>query len=200
MAASDVYICNAALSHIGTKSTISSLLEESNEARQCNLHFEQAREFVLESHPWRFAEKRVALASLTDPDDEWDWEYAYQYPNDCVQPIEILPELRVEGPRIPFEVSINNTLSEKVILTDEQQAYLKYTSRVTNAALYPASFVQAFAWYLAILIALPLTGKKSIRDDAERGYALALSHAEARDREAAEHDPQREAEHILARE
>lgn len=197
MASSIVEVCNWALSHIGTKSTISSITENSNEARQCNILFNGARDFVLRDHPWRFAEKRVALADLDDAPPDWD--YAYGYPSDCVNALIILPEDKETDDPVPFVVGVASDLNSKTILTDKEEAWLKYTARVTNPTVWDPMFAVALSWQLAIQLALPLTGKKSIRDDALRGYALALSAAKTADRNESEKDDERDAEWISGR-
>jgi hypothetical protein len=188
---SEVEICNLALSHIGTRSTISALNENSNEARQCNIHYAAARDFVLRKHPWGFAEKTLALAVLSDPPP--NWLYKYQYPTDCVTAIELVPEDKALSPPIPYKLGVADDRNSKTILTDKEDAYLRYTARVTNPTLFDAAFVQALSWYLASQLALPLTASKSIRADAVNGYLLMTGQAETADLNEGEPDPEREA-------
>lgn len=189
--ASEVDICNLALSHIGTKSTISALNEQSNEARQCNIHYALARDFVLRVHPWGFAEKILALALLSDPPPSW--LYRYQYPTDCVTGIELVPaDKTIEDP-IPYKIGVSDDLNSKTILTDREGAYYRYTARVTNATLFDNAFIQALSWYLASQLALPLTGDRVIRDEAVRGYLLMSGQAQTADLNENEPDPEREA-------
>ena len=189
--ASEVDICNLALSHIGTKSTISALNEQSNEARQCNIHYAKARDFVLRVHSWGFADKTLALALLSDPPP--NWLFKYQYPTDCVTGIEILPEDKAVELPIPYKIGVSADLNSKVILTDREDAYFRYTARVTNATLFDDAFVQALSWYLASQLALPLTGDKAIRNEAARGYLIMSGQAETADLNENEPDPEREA-------
>lgn len=86
--ASVVEICNRALSNIGNSRSINSLTEASKEAGECSLHFEACRDAVLSDFDWNFATKRVALADTSNPPP--DWEYAYQYPSDCLRISEIM--------------------------------------------------------------------------------------------------------------
>ena len=48
-------ICNAAISHVGTRSKISSIDEGSAEANACLTHFAMVRDATLRSHDWNFA-------------------------------------------------------------------------------------------------------------------------------------------------
>ena len=103
--ASVVEICNRALSYIGNSRSINSLTEASKEAGECSLHFEACRDAVLSDFDWNFATKRVALADTSNPPP--DWEYAYQYPSDCLRITEImLPGVRnpTAAMRVQYEV------------------------------------------------------------------------------------------------
>lgn len=55
-------ICNQALAAIGTRTTISSINEASNEARQCLLQYEPTRRHLLRAAHWGFAKEIVYLA------------------------------------------------------------------------------------------------------------------------------------------
>jgi hypothetical protein len=57
MSESETSICNRALNAIGTRSTIASLGEESNEARQCNILYASTRDSLLTMAAWNFARK-----------------------------------------------------------------------------------------------------------------------------------------------
>ena len=197
MASSEVEICNIALNHLGADSTIASLTEQSTEARQCNILYAPSRDYILRKHPWGFAEKVVALSSLGSPPP--DWSYRYQYPSDCIKIREVLTGDRNVSDPVPYKVAAGDDLNSRVILSDKDEAYLRYTARVTNAAVFDASFVQMLAWYMAVQLAMPLTGKKSIRDDALVGYQLISGDAEATDSNEKEPDEHKEASWVKAR-
>jgi len=55
-----VSVCNLALSRIGATAIVT-LADATDEGVQCNLHYEQARDSLLRSHPWRFASLWVEL-------------------------------------------------------------------------------------------------------------------------------------------
>lgn len=90
-------ICNAALSEVGTRSTIASMTEASDEARNCSIHYDFARRAVLRVHTWAFAEKRLAAAMIcagagtpenptgTFPLPPYPWLYEYTWPVDCLR-------------------------------------------------------------------------------------------------------------------
>ena len=137
--ASVVEICNRALSNIGNSRSINSLTEASKEAGECSLHFEACRDAVLSDFDWNFATKRVALADTSNPPP--DWEYAYQYPSDCLRITEImLPGVRnpTAAMRVQYEVGADTNGTGKLIYTDQPQAWLKYVSRVTKCIEFVA--------------------------------------------------------------
>lgn len=57
-------LCNQALAAIGTRTTISSIAEQSNEARQCLVQFEPTRLQLLRAAHWGFARSYGSLVLL----------------------------------------------------------------------------------------------------------------------------------------
>lgn len=106
----DISICNQALQSIGTRSTIASLSENSNEARACNLLFNDTRDQVVGMHLWNFCRSTQILGLLKcapgTPEFTgsatalWNpnypappWLYEYRYPNDCEQMRYVTPQV-----------------------------------------------------------------------------------------------------------
>lgn len=102
-----VSLSNQALQKVGTRTTITSLdplVDDSNEAEQCALAFENTRRTALAAAWWNFARKTDILElnkaapgtpentdPVTDPiwrpSNNWPpppWLYEYKYPADCV--------------------------------------------------------------------------------------------------------------------
>ena len=181
---SQVEICNMALAHIRSAG-INSITEASLQAQYCNLFYDQALEFSLSDAPWNFARKQVALA-LTSK-DAFSWVYAYQYPTDCLKINRIRssaeritdtsdsglvsrPGYRSDevqnGPiRVAYEVlNIENT---KIIGCDESSAWVDYQLRIDDSNKYSPSFILAFSYYLASLIAMPIIGGDNGRKERE---------------------------------
>ena len=85
--ASVVNMCNSALNLLGA-STISSLTEDTKNARLCNQRFEPIRDRVFRSHNWNCLIKRVQLAQdSTGPVVEYT--YGYTLPTDCLRVMKI---------------------------------------------------------------------------------------------------------------
>jgi hypothetical protein len=86
MASSPVQICNAGLIKLGAE-RINSLSENNKRARLCNERFDGLRQEVLRAHPWNFAIRRADLVRLsTTP--EYEYNYEYQLPSDCLRVLE----------------------------------------------------------------------------------------------------------------
>lgn len=191
---SEVDISNEAIALCGGRGFISDLGESSAEARYCNRFYDSARDFTLEDVDWDFASARSDLNLLTE-DPMPGWKYAYSMPNHCIAPREILPvyagssseywlnEARCDGvlparrrDKIPFQVVMNEDKTKKVVVTDKQDAVLRYTYRVENPALYPAMMTQALSAYLAVKICIPLTRDKDLMSELVKHYEK-LKHA-----------------------
>jgi hypothetical protein len=63
--ASETSICNSALTRIGA-ARITSLTDDSKQARACTASYALMRDEVLRSHPWNSAISRASVASLAD--------------------------------------------------------------------------------------------------------------------------------------
>lgn len=192
--ASKIEICNMALANLGA-ALINQLTEGSPEARYCRLNFDHARDAVLRDHPWNFAARRESLALLsTTPRG---FAYAYQYPTDCVRALSIWKSIPTADP-IPFEVQAKSG-GGKQINTDEADAVLEYTARVTEEGQYDDSFVDALAWRLAAAIAMPLTKSLPIMQAMMTVYENRMAQAAAMDGQEGRKDPEYTSSWIQAR-
>lgn len=179
--ASDTEICNVALSHLGVSKDIQDLdSDNSKEAAACRRFYEQSRDEVLEDFDWPFAETRVSL-NLVTSNPNTDWLYSYQYPSDAVRLIKIPSGIRndTQDSRIPYKV-VHGT-SGKLIYTDQQDAELIYTKRVTDVSRYTAKFRMALSLKIAGYIAARVTGGDpfNLQEKAEARYKLVLTQAQA---------------------
>jgi hypothetical protein len=105
----DVDVANRSLSAISTRSTIASLTENSNEARQAQLLIYPVRDEVLRMANWNcattFQNLALVCAAPGTPENpsagmvQWEkgippppWAYEYLYPSDCLRPLYIVPQ------------------------------------------------------------------------------------------------------------
>lgn len=168
--ASVVQICNLALARI-SQDQINSLDEPSPNARFCKSFFDQTRDEILQSNPWRFATRTATLSLLTD-DPLIEWDNQFQLPTDNLRVLELNGSDNRE--RLDyFEVQGN------VLLTNETEAIIKYVARVTDTTFYTPLFIEALSCKLAARIAKPLTGKDEIANGLLTEYSR-LTGPEAR--------------------
>jgi len=187
--ASVVQICNLALSNLGA-SAISSLNDSSKGARECSLRYETVRDSVLADHDWGFARKRLSLAQLTTTYSGWD--YAYQLPIDCLVAREIYDgtgsasgysynsdlDAYVQAGKVEFEIATNSDLSIRMLLTDKEDAELKYTAKVSDPNVFTPIFIEALSLKLASDLAQPLKGSLALKDALIQSYLAILGRAQ----------------------
>lgn len=149
---------------------------------------------------------KAALGTPENPSDATQvplqpWLYEYAYPSDCVQARYVLPlftstgvSTSIFGPdfqqvasypeagTIRFLVATDtdeNGNDIKVILTNQPQAVLVYTKRVTDALLFDAPFARALANYLGACICLGINGDKQMASNAFRVADMTTKNARA---------------------
>jgi len=150
--ASEVQICNLALSHLGNRGRIASIspVDGSAESDYCASFFALARNELLEMADWTFARKRVELALVTGPTTSW--AYAYALPSDCMVPRRILTDAtgNMEEDGEPYNIE------GTYLFSDKQNAVLVYTRPITDAGTFSPSFVTAMSYLLASYLAGPI--------------------------------------------
>jgi len=154
-------VCNAAISHCGTRSKISSIDEGSPEANACLNHFTMVRDSSLRAHDWNFARRTEALALLQNPPARWAYKYAI--PTDCLRirrlndvPLLALPETFYE-----MATDVDSTGAYVgVLLSDSASVSAIYTAQVTDPLRWDQGFVDAVVYGLASRVCFELTGKE----------------------------------------
>lgn len=166
-------ICNLALTHIGT-ATIGILTEQNEEARTCNRLYAHARDALLTVHPWHFATKYAAL-SLNAQATPYRFEYAYQYPTDCLKARSIYKTIDTADPVIFKRVGGN-------LWTNEEDAVLIYTRAVTAPNEFSELFIFALSHFLAGLLVPTLIKSDKLQKTiflAQQGYVFQAIQADA---------------------
>lgn len=171
--ASDIDICNLALSHLGNEANIAGFDERSVEAENCKRYYPIVRGIVQESMDWNFNTRRVALALLsTTPPAEWN--LVYQVPSDCLRVLSIQlppeapnaalfnlvmqtaqPKSTAAGLEEPFIQEVDSN-GARVIYTNAEDAIARYSFLQTNTARYPTLVVFAMSRLLASMLAGPI--------------------------------------------
>lgn len=177
--ASQIDVYNMALARIGVYDTaVQDAGEVSKAAQVCTVFYAPMLDYVLQDFPWRFAERRVMLASLGTP--PVNWSYRYAYPSDCIT-AKYITRSGIRSARtdqmIPFQVGNGGAVRE--IYCDLQDAELVYTARVTDLNQWGSIAVSALAYRLAAEIAMPMSVKPDIANSALSGYYREVSRAAA---------------------
>lgn len=147
--ASEVDICNSALSHIGDSATVSSIdpPEGSAQAEYCAMYYPIARDSLLEMHNWGFAIKHNTLAKLDRKGIRW--RYCYAVPNDCHRVIQVLS---ASGEPVDYEREAMDN-GQLVIYTNTPDAWVRYLMSVKDTTQFSSLFVVALSWHLASMLA-----------------------------------------------
>jgi hypothetical protein len=189
--ASEVTICNLALSHLGDSATVASIdpPEGSAQAEHCAIFYPIARDILLESHAWNFATVRATLAELVA--DSHEWTYAYAAPN-ALKVLAIMPPVSSsDGTPQPYEMEVS-AAGARVILTDQPGAVARYIIRVTDTSQFSPLFVLTHSWLLASMLAGPILKGDAGAAEAKRCEAMAqfyLSKAKESDSNQRNHKP-----------
>jgi hypothetical protein len=207
--ASAVDICNLALAHLGDTATVSSIdpPEGSAQAEHCSRFYPIALNSLLEMHYWSFTTKRVTLAQVTN---NWpQWKYAYAIPGDANNIISVLPPDATDdystkftptdtpyfaanyapvtsaGRYVPQQYNKEiDADGNGVLLTNQENAELRYTAFVNDTTAFSPLFVLALSWHLASMLAGPIIKGETGAAEAKRCaqmFALFESQAEASD-------------------
>lgn len=174
-------IINLALSMLGAN-LITDPTDDSDEAQLANLHYEPARDSVLELQEWQFAIKRFTpAASTTEP--LFGWGYAYPVPEDILRVLtcDNLDDHSVSVVDVTQYGQIDWIIEGNMILANESAIYVRGVRRVESEALFSPNFVYGLATRLAVLMAIPLTQSNSIFDKAVALHNAFLSDATSRD-------------------
>ncbi len=168
---SEVSICNQALSLLGA-GPITSLDDDTTEAKLCKMNYVPLRDTVLQEHNWSFATKWETLAQLADPP-------LGEYPNAFVLPPETLIVL--------FVGQDYNRQAERwqveggMIRTDLTTCKAQLLVQVTDVTRYSPMFVQALVARIAAELATPITESRTLMQSMFTLYDRKVKQAAARD-------------------
>lgn len=172
MAASSVEICNLAISWLGG-SRITSLDDDSDEARICKANYDSSRRAVLEEREWTFAIKRVQLSQLSET-PLFGYAHKFLVPSDLLYSIGVYDPAHATRVNPPQE---RHVLENNSILADIPLIDLKYIYDVTNTKLFSPLFDQALAAHIAVNICIPLTENSAHFERMAKLYEYNLERA-----------------------
>ncbi len=175
--ASEVDISNLALAHLGDNATVATITppDGSVQADHCARFYPLARDALLEMHNWDFSVSRAALALVST--NATGWTYTYAAPANVINLISVLdpqapddysaavqsstwydPPILSVGQYTPqpFQGEIDGITGADLILTNQVNAVLRYTKRVTDTTKFSPGFTRLLSWLLAADLAGPV--------------------------------------------
>jgi hypothetical protein len=207
----EVDIANVALLRIGQLQTIASLTEDTPHAQAINAIFSHLRDAVLEAYAWPFATKRSKLGVLASAEDDPDdpklrtgWGFTYQLPADCIAPRYIYPGTNSpgEGQEVPFAIEADDGpgLGGRVLLSNQDEAELVYTSVIIQPNRWSPTFRDALSFRLASDLAMSVAKKPELGLRLYQLYQVKVAEAAAQVfNQAKEDSPPPDASYIRSR-
>lgn len=157
-----------ALHEMGVSAPISNAdVQDDTRATILRNFYETARDEVLKSFDWNFAEKYRELTPLGESSLNPKFNYVFDVPNDCLCARDIYEKGSALTKK--FKLSANEN-GQKVILTNVSPCILRYTRRVTEEEQFDAEFALALSLYLAAMAAQTITGVQAKGDSALKKY------------------------------
>lgn len=190
--ASETDICNLAISRLGEQAHMIDLSENSTYAAVAKETYPIVLNALLERHAWNFATTR-ARGQLVD-ETPIGWKYMYQVPSKCLRMVAVYAEASGETiEQEPWVVEMHGDY--RVVLTNIENAVIKYIAYVTNIDLFSPGFVEALTWHLAAALAGPIvkgetgmTVNLKLLQNAQYFEAAAIQ-ADSRQRRTLKYEP-----------
>ncbi|MDR1983138.1 MAG: hypothetical protein LBQ08_05090 [Holosporaceae bacterium] len=171
---SEVEVCNLALLRINQVS-ISSLDENSLEARACKLNFQQSKSYLLAQYPWTFATFRAILIKVDD-NSLWEYSNKYQLPPEFLRMLAIYDSgnnqlTSITGAKSPY------VLEGGYILSNYSGLKMKYIKDIDNIVSFSPEFIDCLVLDLALRLTKYFNDSTSylqlLMSEFERKFTLA---------------------------
>jgi len=180
-------LANNALTRLGYKLRVGSLLDGSNQSQVILQVYGQTRDDLLRNWDYDFAKRTVTLTLLKSappggyfPPNTWNpatmppvgFLYEYAYPSDCLKIRNVVPTpsfiVNMNPEQYPWTEFNDSgyTPPRRTIITNIPNAIASYTGRVTDPATWDVAFSDAFAAALARRIGPSLVSLDSAKAEA----------------------------------
>ena len=180
--ASKTAIANLALSRLGSTVQLANLdTDNSAAARTMRTFYQPEFDFILRDFSWPFATAYVQLGLVTGTPAvaaNYDWQYAYRYPADCVYARRIVTENIGRKDPNPPPFKLGRDSQGRLIFCDEDSAMLMYTINITDAEELDPMAVSMLAWRLVVDAAPSLSRIPQIVGTANEQYEIDKSKAQ----------------------
>lgn len=156
-----------------------------------NTIYAMVRDILLRRINPEFARLQITATLLSGPGSAIaPWSYEYAYPADCVRVRQVAPPASGVGaladPNDPLPirgaVAYDPNVPGRVILTNQQNAVVVYTSNTPLEAVWDAAFAWAMSDLLSNPLAMALAGRpdfsKELLMQAEQFASIAAENAE----------------------
>ena len=174
MTSSKTQIYNITLNILGVSTPLENSDFDDNRAILLNNYYELARDYVLKDFDWNFASCFKKLSLCGEGIEESCYKYCYDYPNDCICARDVFSK----DDFVLKKFSINALKDgSKAILTDAEDAVLRYTKRIDKEVFYSAEYTMALSYYLASLTSNVISGSLQKGELAYEKYKQILKHA-----------------------
>ncbi len=197
MAFTQIQICNMALTYTG-QSPITSMSDGSAQAVTCSMMWDICRQAVLRDCNWNFATKIIPLALLSNESIP-GWNNCYGFPSDCLYIQDVFAQtfdvyaspVYPSWPQEPYPLNPfppisaaqdwlvvqSADLQQKIIVSNIDNAYIRYIADIVDTMQFDAEFVECLSWALAAKIAQAITGNKDLTVYCQQMYAVVLDKA-----------------------
>lgn len=176
--ASVVEIVNRALGKLGAE-TITSLADNTTNARAFNASYAIVRDAELRRHRWRFSIKRASLPALSTAPVSGIYKLQFQLPSDCLRILDVSndwPGSDISNYRT--STTAEYSLEGRAILTNIKAPLpLRYVGQIVDTGLFDSAFTEAFACRLAWENCERITQSESKRRLAMIEYKQAIREA-----------------------
>ncbi|RAI13023.1 MAG: hypothetical protein DKM24_01065 [Candidatus Melainabacteria bacterium] len=137
-------------------------------------YYQPAFQQVIEATEWVFADQFRKLLKLKEAPLDMNYLFAYDLPNDCASPREIvkLKTEKIEN----FKIA---TVNKKMQLwCNRDNAVLRYTRNDVTEDEITSNFAIALSWYLAFLSAPSIAGSRATQSDCLQVYTQLIDSAQ----------------------
>jgi len=183
--ASDVDICNLALSHLGDEAQVIAISPPDGtiQAAHAGRFYPIARNQLLEMHPWSFATVRVSLA-VDAAGAPSEWLYAYALPAKYLKARSVLAADAIDDARGEDYIVEADPDGNQILYTNVENATLRYTRIVDDTTKFTPGFTTALARLLATMLAGPIikgTTGIQVAQSHMKLFAFELANAKTQD-------------------
>ena len=177
MSTSEVSICNLALSWLGTN-PITSLDDDTVEAKHCKANYEAARDATLEDRNWTFAIERMILTpEVAVP--AFGYSHQFLIPSHVKRVVSVSNGGAIGSNTMGTEIDWQKEKNK--IVANEAKIYVRAVVLEPDPTRYPPTFVHALAARMAAEMAVPLTHSESLLKSMWQLYGTKIKIASGTD-------------------